>query len=548
MNKLSAIRPAPGQAVSRVADSVARTLAAHGVSRAFGMPGGEVVTFLDALGAAGIAFTLMRNETAAAIAAAATGLLTETPGLLVTTLGPGLANAVNGIADALQERLPLIVLSGAVDPGMRGRYTHQIIDQAALLRGVVKGSFTIDAEAPATVVARAIRLALTHPMGPVHIDLSPRIAEADVGGPDNCPPTHILSPAPGVDDPRFAAAKLLVAAAKKPLIIAGFDAARARCGSVLLTLARQIGAPVITTYKGKGVIDETDVLSLGAAGLSPKADGLLLPLVREADLVLLVGYDPIEMRPGWLEPFGDARIIELQTGPVDHGMHRADLVLTGSITGLLGALSRGDLRPGWSGNGPVRTRAMLHQAFCSGEAWGPGVVASVLQKTLPADAILTVDSGAHRILLSQSWRASRPLSVLQSSGWCTMGAAIPSALAAKLVAPLRPVVAVVGDGGLEMTMGELGSLRDTGAAVIIIVVQDESLALIELKQAQAGLAQSGVRLGQTDYAAIARAFGGHGVTVDDSASLSAQIDSALQRPQFSLIAARVSASSYAGTI
>jgi acetolactate synthase-1/2/3 large subunit len=156
---------------------VARTLYTHGIRHAFGMPGGEVVTLVDALEAVGIRFVLMRQESSAAIAAAATSHFTRAPGLLVTTLGPGLANAVNGIADAAQERMPLLVLSGVVDRTVRGCYTHQVLDHAALMRGVgVKASFEIEPGDPAAVVARAIGLSLTPPFGPVHLDLAPGTA------------------------------------------------------------------------------------------------------------------------------------------------------------------------------------------------------------------------------------------------------------------------------------------------------------------------------------------------------------------------------------
>ncbi|MEL7049613.1 MAG: thiamine pyrophosphate-binding protein, partial [Pseudomonadota bacterium] len=120
--------------MNRVADIAAKTLYAHGVRHAFGMPGGEVVTFVDALEAAGIKFILARHETAAAFMAAAEGVNRDAPGLVVTTIGPGLTNAVNGIADASQEHAPLIVVSGVIDRNIRQRYTHQVMDHSVLLR------------------------------------------------------------------------------------------------------------------------------------------------------------------------------------------------------------------------------------------------------------------------------------------------------------------------------------------------------------------------------------------------------------------------------
>ncbi|MBC8129744.1 MAG: thiamine pyrophosphate-binding protein, partial [Rhizobiaceae bacterium] len=167
--------------MTRVADIVAETLKAQGIGQAFGMPGGEVVTLIDALDRAGIAFHLARHETAAALMAAGASTLSGTPGLLVTTVGPGLANAVNGIADAAQEHVPLVVISGIVDRATRARYTHQVIDHAAMLRPLVKACFEIEAESAGPTVARALAIALAEPMGPVHLDLSPGTAALPAG-------------------------------------------------------------------------------------------------------------------------------------------------------------------------------------------------------------------------------------------------------------------------------------------------------------------------------------------------------------------------------
>jgi acetolactate synthase-1/2/3 large subunit len=167
---------------------------------------------------------------------------------------------------------------------------------------------------------------------------------------------------------------------------------------------------------------------------------------------------------------------------------------------------------------------------------------------LPENAIVTVDSGAHRILLSQRWKARRPLSLLQSAGWCTMGAAVPLAIGAKLTAPDRPVVAVLGDGGLEMTLGKLGSLRDQQLPVVIVVLQDQSLALIELKQRQVGLARAGVALGCTRYEEVAAAFDGVGIRVRDVSTLQAVLTAALEGQTFTLITCEIEASAYVDRI
>jgi acetolactate synthase-1/2/3 large subunit len=432
----------------RVADVVATTLHAAGIRHAFGMPGGEVVTLVDALEKVGIGFVLMRNENAAAIAAAAAGLHTGAPGLVVTTLGPGLANAVNGIADAVQERMPLIVISGVVDRGMRGRYTHQVLDQAALMRGVgVKASFEIESEGAGETVARAVRLAISPPFGPVHIDLSPGTAASPVATRQSARlgkaavPIRLMA---DLGDAILNQARRLLEEAQRPLIVAGFEAARRHDGTAeaLSILVMRHGIPVLTTYKAKGVVDENSPHALGAAGLSPRADRILAPLVRAADLVLLVGYDPIEMRPGWLDPFAEnATVIEFHQTGIDHGMHGSTLEVIGPIAGALDALCDARRVARWSGGEPAAARLALERAFDPPVPWGPHVIVDTMLTVLPSDALVTVDSGAHRILLSQRWKAKAPLTLLQSAGWCTMGCALPLAIGAGVADSERTVVA-----------------------------------------------------------------------------------------------------------
>jgi acetolactate synthase-1/2/3 large subunit len=535
-------------AMQRVADIVARTLHAHGVRHAFGMPGGEVVTLIDGLQAAGIAFHLARHETAAAIMAAGASTLTRNPELLVTTVGPGLANAVNGIADAAQERVPLIVISGVVDRATRARYTHQVIDHAQLLRPLVKASFEIEAESAASTVARAVSLALKEPMGPVHLDLSPAIAASPSPTADIVLPAVTLTPSVAPDDHAVLALNERLSAAKRPIIVAGLEAARDEAGLVLLQLAEAIGAPVITTYKAKGVIPESHPLSLGGAGLSPLADRVLLDLIRVSDLVLCVGYDPIEMRLGWLDFAGaSSKVVEISGRFPDHAMHHAGMQIQASPRSFLQALANVQgTRKGWTGDAPNGVKSQLTRLFTRDDNWGPHAIIETLEDAVGPDAIVTVDSGAHRILLSQKWSAQRPMSLLQSAGFCTMNAALPLAIGAKVADPARTIYAVMGDGGLEMGIGELATLRDLGLPITIVVFQDRTLALIAMKQAAAGLNEAGVSLGETDFATVARGFGGYGINVENSDDFRNALQAARDRGGFTLIACRFDASAYDG--
>lgn len=540
--------------MTRVADIAAQTLHAHGVRHAFGMPGGEVVTLIDALQTAGIRFVLARHETAASFMAAAEGTNRGAPGLLVTTVGPGLANAVNGIADAAQEHAPLIVMSGVVDHDIRHRYTHQVLDQAALLRPLVKGSFEVEAKGAGATVARAIRLAMTPPMGPVHIDLAPGTAAKAADAGDRAASPIIKAGydiAPGCEGlDRLAQ---LLAKSRRPLVVAGRGAVDDDAGEAILTLCERVSAPLITTYKAKGIIPEQHPLALGAAGLSPKADAILLPIVAEADLVLLAGYDAIEMRPGWLDPFNDGqKIVEITPHPVDHGMHRADLQMVGPVDAVLRALAApmkcdSESVERWPVGRIAGTRDALAAAFSRSD-WGPHAAIRTLQSHLDDNTIVTVDSGAHRILLSQTLKVSRPRQLQQSAGFCTMGTALPSAAGAKIARPDQTVIAVLGDGGLEMGLGELATLRDERIAITVVVFQDESLALIELKQASAGLARAGVRLGATPFERIAECYGGTGVRVSSTADFERALATARGSKAFSLIVCPFEAERYVDSL
>ena len=199
----------------------------------------------------------------------------------------------------------------------------------------------------------------------------------------------------------------------------------------------------------------------------------------------------------------------------------------------------------WLGGEPAGVRERLDALFSPPAAWGPHAVFDTPQKTLPEDALVTVDSGAHRILLSQQIKVRRPLGLMQSAGLCTMGAAVPLAAGAKAAQPGTPTVAVVGDGGLEMGLGELATLRDQNIPITIVVLQDESLALIELKQSQAGLERLGVKLGRSKFEDIAVAFGGKGLRVNSREAFAAALSAALHENTFTVIVCEIQVNDYA---
>ncbi|MEM6744866.1 MAG: thiamine pyrophosphate-binding protein [Pseudomonadota bacterium] len=530
------------------ADAIAEGLHAAGVRHAFGIPGGEVVALIDALERAGIRFHLARHENAAGFMAEAAWHATGAPAVLVATVGPGIANAVNVIANAEQDRVPLIAISGRVPEAEALTYTHQLFDHQAVLRPLVKATFEARPGACGAMTSKAIALALDPRPGPVHIDLPIPVAAAPEPRP--APPRAQMAPAAPADGSALDEARARLAAARKPVIVAGLDfLAEPEAVAPLRAFARSRGIPVLTAYKAKGLMPEDDPLSLGGHGLSPKSDALVMPFLAEADLVLALGYDPIEMRIGWRDPWAPQNCIQIAHVADRQDMHQSALAFASALAPALAALDAAPAGPDpWPNGEPARLRAALAHAFAPGEAWGPAQVLHAANRLKPAGTISTVDSGAHRILASQIWTCAEPGELLQSTGLCTMGCALPLAVGAKLARPEKPVLCIVGDGCLDMSLGELATLRDLGRPVVVLVLVDASLALIELKQRREGLQSAGVDFGRTDYAAVAQAMGGTGVSVSDLPSLEAALTEAFAADRYALIAAEIPRRSYDGLI
>jgi len=529
----------------RAADVIARRSFEAGIRHAFGIPGGEILTLIDALAAAGIDFVTTRHETAAGLMAEGSAAHTQAPGLLVVTLGPGVSNAVNAVANAYLDRVPMLVVSGAIECGLRANYTHQVLDQAALLRPVCKSSLVAESGAVDATIQHALALAMQHPRGPVHIDLPMDVAVREERL-THVPPETAATP---LDEHTLDLASDWLRRAQRPLAIAGLEAVEEVVANELAALLQALEVPLLTTYKAKGVLDEQSPRCIGAIGLSPRADTIAAPLFDAADVVLLVGYDPVEMRARYRQPFAThTRVIELAACERTHGMHSASLTLVGDLTRSLRALrSRIEDRPPaarWRDREPQLAGEALRCAFASKAGFSPETVAETLNRIVPADMRMTVDTGAHRILLSQLFRARAPGQLLQSNGLCTMGYAVPAAIGLAL-ASRRRVVAVTGDGGFDMVAGELATLRDLDLPVTVVVFDDQSLALIDEKQRSAGLERRAVWLGATDHAAVARAFGGHGVCVGNTGALTAALREALESSNgFSVISCRLERGAY----
>lgn len=529
----------------RAADVIAKRLYDAGCRWAFGMPGGEVLTLLDALEKAGITFVLCRHENAAGFMAEGTYHRTGAPGILLATVGPGALNGINVVENAREDRVPLIVLTGCVDAETAQVYTHQVLDQEQVFRAVTKASFTLNAGAAHVIADKAVGIATEGRPGPVHIDVPISVADAPAKG-VGILRTDALPMAP--TGPALEAARGALANAKRPLIIAGVDATSEDGAAAVTQAAERLGAPVITTYKAKGLLPEDHPLSLGGAGLSPRADEILLPLVAQADVILCIGYDPIEMRIGWQNPWDAAKqtVIDVTAEPNHHYMHQSTYNFIGDCAATVSAMLPDAELNGWPDRAAIDAKAALAATFPVVDTWGPAQAITVCQDVLPNDTLATADSGAHRILLSQMWTCKFPKALTQSSGFCTMGCAVPLAMGAQIVEPDRTVVSFSGDAGFLMVVGELATAAENNLKTIFVVFVDASLALIELKQRGRQLRNTGVDFNRSDVAAIGRAFGGNGVSVTNADDLRSALADAQNADRFTVIAVEIDKQAYDG--
>jgi acetolactate synthase-1/2/3 large subunit len=536
-------------AVPKTTHIIARALRESGVTHAFGIPGGEVLELLDAFREAGIEFVLTKQELGAGMMADAVFQLTGKPGVLVATLGPGITNTTTAVAQALLDRSAVVVLTGEIATSLKAVYTHQIIDQELMMRPLVKWSTTIAAKGAFDQVRKGLAIAQAPMPGPVHFNLPTDVAGAEqADGRDFAPQT--IRSAPGHDE--LTQVIEWLEGARKPLALVGVGVQLDAAHEELRRFLECWRVPFIATYKAKGVVPEDHELCLGATGLSPVVDKIQMGAIRDADLILTIGFDPVELRSDWMSPWDETkRSVNIDLVPNTHLVYRTALEYSGSIRACLAALA-GALRTAarfaerWPSDDLEAHRRTVRSAIAHTpeRGLGPYQVVSTLREVFPRDTIATIDTGSHRILINHVWQSFEPRRLLQSNGLGSMGYALPAAIAAKMLFRERPVLAMMGEAGLDMVIGEMALLAQHRLALTIVVFRDDTLSLIKLKQERMQLAETGVRTASPDYMLIAQAYGGNGVVVQDVEALRTAADAAARSERFTLIEARIDPAEY----
>ena len=498
---------------------LAQALVAEGVDTLFGYPGGTIMPFYDALhGTPALKHVLVRHEQGAAFAANGYARASGRVGVCVATSGPGASNLVTGIADAMLDSVPMVVLTGQVPTTLMGTDAFQELDVFAMTLPMVKHSFiarSVD-DLP-TMVAEAFRLARSGRPGPVLIDLPKDVQMADA----THLPAHAPLPVDAVEAPKDASlheALALISQAQRPVLYGGGGIALGDALQDFRTFVDATQIPTVLTLKGLGALPTKHPLNLGMLGMHGSRAANLA--VQESDLLIVVGARFDDRATGKLAEFAPhARVVHMDLDACEIGKLRsADAGVRGDLRTTLAKLTlpcaahlhgrNGAARKAWRAQ--CQQRAQQHAARY--DAPGKSVYAPALLKRLSElapDAVVACDVGQHQMWVAQHWRMDHPRKHLTSGALGAMGFGIPAAMGAQEADRGKQVICVSGDGSILMNIQELATLRRYDLPVKIVLLDNQALGMVrQWQELFFDKRYSEIDLSDNpDFVAVARAFG-----------------------------------------
>jgi acetolactate synthase-1/2/3 large subunit len=507
----------------------------EGVEYIFGVPGEENLDFMDALLESRIRFVTTRHEQGAAFMADVYGRLTGRAGVCLSTLGPGATNLVTGVADANMDHAPVVAIAGQAGTNRLHKESHQVLDLEEMFRPITKyASRLLSADVLPEVVRKAFKIAQTEKTGAVFIEFPEDVAKLPAEG-TPLPVNHPFPPEPAQQQVEKAAE--LISSARNPIILAGNGVVRAGAWKHLADFAERLNIPVANTFMAKGVVPFGNRTSLSSAGL--QANDYISCGFSRADVILCVGYDLVEYHPYLWHPSRDRSIIHIDRTPAEVDEHYSVAV------GVLGDIKHSLLR--------IAELATPHQGHLM-RALREALIEEMnrhrddadfpikpqkiiwdLRTVLDLDDVVICDVGAHKMWMARMFRCEQPNTCIISNGFASMGIAVPGAIAAKLVAPERAVVAVTGDAGFLMNSQEIETAMRLGVAIVVLIWNDSGYGLIEWKQLNEFRRVSHVDFTNPDFVQYAQSFGARGYRVETAAQLQDILKDALAQPTVTVI-------------
>lgn len=514
------------------AELLVKCLENEGVQYVFGLPGEENLHVLEALRNSSIQFITTRHEQGAAFMADVYGRLTGKAGVCLSTLGPGATNLMTGVADADQDRAPLVAITGQVGTDRMHIESHQYLDLVAMFAPITKWNKQIVRPGTtAEIVRKAFKVAQTEEPGAVHIDLPENIAAMTATGQPIALDARERVYASFQSIERAAEA---INQAQNPIILVGNGAIRAHASEMLTQFATQLNIPVANSFMGKGVIPYNHPLALWSVGLQQR-DYISCGFDR-ADLVICVGYDLVEYSPKKWNPQGDIAIIHVSMTQAEVDSSYVPIAeVVGDISDSLGEILKRCDRAGkpdpyaLSLRDEIRSDYHRH-AYDEAYPIKPQKIIYDLRQVMGAEDIVISDVGAHKMWMARHYHCERPNTCIISNGFAAMGIAIPGAVAAKLVHPDRRVVAVTGDGGFMMNSQELETALRIGTPFVTLIFDDGGYGLIEWKQNNQFGHSSFIKFTNPDFVKFAESMGLKGYRVTSSDDLIPTLKEALEQP------------------
>ena len=521
----------------KASDLFVKALEAEGVEYVFGIPGEENLDLLESLRHSSIKLILTRHEQGAGFMAATYGRLTGKVGVCLSTLGPGATNLVTPAAYAQLGAMPMLMITGQkpIKTSKQGRF--QVIDVVDMMRPITKYTAqVVSGDRIPSVVREAFRLAHDERPGAVHIELPEDIA-AEQTNTELLPAAQVRRPI--AEYKAINRAVEMIEQANSPVLLIGAGANRKLTAKMLKEFVEKTQIPYITTQMGKGVLDEEGELFMGNTALS---DGdFVHRAISNADLIINVGHDVVEKPPFFMHPQGNKVIhVNFQPAAVDP-VYFPQLEVVGDIANTIWQLKE-KVTP--QGHWLFGFFKKVHEAYLEHRAESeddsrfpilPERFVKDIRKAMPKDGIVTLDNGVYKIWFARNYPAAKPNTLLLDNALATMGAGLPSAMAAKMVHPDKPVITVCGDGGFMMNSQELETAVRLNLHIVVIILRDDAYGMIKWKQANMEFPNFGLDYGNPDFVKYAESYGAKGWRISATEELLPLVESCLAEPAVHLI-------------
>ena len=526
----------------KASDLFVKALEAEGVEYIFGIPGEENLDFLDSLRNSKIRLILTRHEQAAGFMAATYGRLTGRAGVCLATLGPGATNFVTAAAYGQLGALPMLMITGQkpIKTSKQGKF--QIVDVVEMMKPLTKYTQQIvGGDNIPSRVHEAFRLAEEERPGATHLELPEDIARDETDA-DLLPKRHVRRPI--AEQKSIHQAVEALQKAKHPLLLIGAGANRKQTARMLRDFVDEFQIPFFSTQMGKGVLDERDPLFLGNAALS---DGdFLHRAIAHSDLILNVGHDVVEKPPFFMHVDDGRTVIHVnfRTAEVDP-VYFPQVEVVGDIANSVWQIKQAlTVQEQWDFNYFLQIRERVEAHLLEGAddprfPIYPQRLVADIRKVMPDDGIIALDNGVYKIWFARNYRAHLPNTVLLDNALATMGAGLPSALAAQIVFPERRVMAICGDGGFLMNSAEMETAVRLKLNLIVLILRDNSYGMIKWKQSNMGFPNWGLDFGNPDFVKYAESYGAHGHRVASAEGLAPLLEQCYQAGGVHLVEAPV---------